>query len=242
MTAAENCKIAARDMAMTRHGLFEAEVKGIGDYVLGRIQKLVMTTPPLHSLYSTYAGTGISYYVFLADAVNMGVIKEREVTVDLLADYIGQRDFSYATYDRIKGLIAQEKAPELIQHARERAGKTTVEDMAEVSAKKVELEAEVSTKESAIDESGIQIKTNSTAVLSRWRGRVMYKFAAGECYGLHDPFGKKGALFKAKDDLKQHFDAKYYNGENSGEEFEGSWWLISTKHDLNNVLSVIHRA
>lgn len=242
MTAAENCKIAARDMAMTRHGLFEAEVKGIGDYVLGRIQKLVTTTPPLHSLYSTYAGSGISYYVFLADAVNMGAIEEREVTVDLLADYFGQRDFSYATYDRIKSMITQDKAQELLQHAQERAGKTTAEDIAEVSAKKVELETEASTKESAIDESGIQIKTNSTAVLSRWRGRVMYKFDAGECYGLHDPFGKKGALFKAKDDLKQRFDAKYYNGENSGEEFEGSWWLISTKHDLNNVLSVIHRA
>ncbi|HIH8281364.1 TPA: hypothetical protein ACYTL8_004149 [Escherichia coli] len=236
-----NCKNAARAQAVNRLEMFQSEVKGLDKYGLDRIERLVKHKPQLGMIYGALH-TGTDFYVFFADAVNIGLIDERAITVELLADYEEQKHYAYELLEQIWALTDQGKGEDLLNHAREKAGQTTAEDRAEAASKKQAVIADETTAEVANETSGIVVKKNATAILSRWKGRVSYKFGVGECYGLHDPFGKRGNLFKAKDDLKTRFNAKYYNGDKSGEEFEGAWWLVSTQHDLQQVLSVINSA
>lgn len=236
-----NCKNAARAQAVNRLEMFQSEVKGLDKYGLDRIERLVKYKPQLGMIYGAL-DTGTDFYVFFADAVNIGLIDERAITVELLADYEEQKHYAYELLEQIWAQTDQDKGEDLLNHAREKAGQTTAEDRAEAVSKKEAVIAEETTAAVANETSGIVVKKNATAILSRWKGRVSYKFGVGECYGLHDPFGKRGNLFKAKDDLKTRFNAKYYNGDKSGEEFEGSWWLVSTQHDLQQVLSVINSA
>jgi hypothetical protein len=86
-----------------------------------------------------------------------------------------------------------------------------------------------------VDASDIVVRINTTQVRSK-RG---VNFAAGGCFGLYDPQGKEGALYRAKDELKSQYGAKFFNGWREDSEFPGGWWLISTRYDQEEILKVV---
>ncbi|QCR38803.1 hypothetical protein [Nissabacter sp. SGAir0207] len=114
------------------------------------------------------------------------------------------------------------------------------EDAKAVAAALAKTEAEAEERH-VVDglqtETGITVRVSTGAVRSK-RG---INFAAGGCFGLQDPKGKEGALYRSKDELKEKYGAKFFNGTRPGSEFAGSWWLIPSRYDREEVLKVVSR-
>lgn len=156
------------------------------------------------------------------------------VTPELLVNPGNIRRFAQAADDRLLAMSDDERK-QLKEAYQLKRGLITPEQL---EARKAAEEAKAVRKEAVADlsdTSGITVRLSTTQVRSK-RG---INFAAGGCFGLQDPKGKEGALYRAKDELKSTYGAKFLNSWKDDSEFPGSWWLIPSKFDQEEVLKVI---
>lgn len=245
--AENNCKQGARELAQALFVEFKAILEGgikdsVGrmNHVLGRGLLSEVYASRKVSQGELSAASVFMHNVFYADAVNIGFIKPDSVTVELLGNYAEHQDFTDALDDKIQEMQGKGEAEPLMIAARERAGLVSDEQVTASKAAIAGVAIERETVEEVRVESEIIIKRNTTAILAKFRGRTMFKYGPDECYGFQDPKGKSGRLFSTKDTLKSRFGAKYYNGDSSDDEFPGSWWVISTRYSLSDVMAVIN--
>lgn len=169
-----------------------------------------------------------------AAVVMLGIQPETTVTPELLVNPAGIRQYAQDADARLLAMSADERK-QLKEAYQLKRGLVTPEQLAagkaaeEAKAARQEAVAELS------DTSGIIVRLNAAQV----RSRKGINFAAGGCFGLQDPKGKEGALYRAKDELKSTYGAKFFNGWKDDSEFPGSWWLIPSKYDQEEVLKVV---
>ncbi|WP_147200811.1 SNF2-related protein [Pantoea sp. CCBC3-3-1] len=169
-----------------------------------------------------------------AAVVILGLADASAVTADLLTNPAGIRSFAETADVRLQAMN-EPQANQLKESYQIKRGLITPEDIAQ----RKELE-EARTKSTLVvekmeDNTGIEVRINTSNV----RNKRGINFSAGGCFGLRDPKGKEGALFRAKDELKDKYGAKFLNSWKDNSEFPGSWWLIPSKYDQEEVLKVV---
>ncbi|MEG5932526.1 SNF2-related protein [Enterobacter hormaechei] len=156
-----------------------------------------------------------------------GVILGLADTSEISPEAFSNPSVRYAVADRMNVAYAEEllkPKEERWQHQRMEAGLVTQEEIDAAKAKRQQIDEEVAEKEVAREADGITIKQNQTTLLAGRYKNV--KMPAGEYWCLQDSAGKGGALFRAKDELKEKYKAFFYNGKNPDDECPGAWWLI----------------
>ncbi|PLR30105.1 hypothetical protein CYR55_22460, partial [Chimaeribacter californicus] len=191
------------------------------------------------TLTNTYAGyAGYQCAEACAAIVIIGLAQASEITPELLVNPANVRELAEKADDALIKM-GEEGRAQLKKAYQIKRGLVTPEQAAAEQKKAEEAEAEKAEQTEAVDaletETGIQVRISTMAVRSK-RG---INFAAGGCFGLQDPKGKEGALYRAKDELKEKFGAKFFNGWRDDSEFPGSWWLISTRYDQEEVLKIV---
>lgn len=169
-----------------------------------------------------------------AAVVMLGIRPASTVTPELLVSVTGIRQYAQEADALLLGMSADERS-QLKEAYQLKRGLITPEQLA---ANKAADEAKAAHKEAVADlsdTSGIIVRISTTQV----RSRKGINFAAGGCFGLQDPQGKEGALYRAKEELKSTYGAKFLNSWKEDSEFPGSWWLIPSKYDQEEVLKVV---
>lgn len=177
---------------------------------------------------------GLQGVIMCAAAVILGLSSAATITPELLVNTDNLMAFAHDVDSRLLKLSDEQRKTmkETYQLARGQITPEQIEQEKSADVAKVE-KAEVVT--GLVDTSEIVVRINTTQVRSK-RG---VNFAAGGCFGLHDPQGKEGALYRAKDELKSQYGAKFFSGWRDDSEFPGGWWLISTRYDQEEILKVV---
>ncbi|MBC2622681.1 helicase-related protein [Citrobacter cronae] len=181
-----------------------------------------------------YGGNGQDYFRVVeacAAMVIIGLLDPSKVTAELLVHEDDARQLVRDADKLYYNMSEEDKKRVSDTYQAKRLGVSTEEYQKREDARKEEKR----NTENEADELGLRIQVNTT----RLRGKYGLNFAPGGCYGLQDPRGKEGALFRAKEELKADFGARYYNGRDAGEEFAGSWWLIPIKYGQAEILKVV---
>lgn len=181
-----------------------------------------------------YGGTGQDYFRVVeacAAVVILGLLDASLVTPELLVNEDDARQLIRDADKLYFYMPDADKKQVQDTYEAKRLGVSTEEYQKREDARKAAKEV----VENEADDLGLRIQVNSTHI----RGKYGLNFAPGGCYGLQDPKGKAGALFRAKETLKSDYGARYYNGRDAVEEFAGSWWLIPSKYDQAEILKVV---
>ncbi|MGL5103085.1 MAG: Eco57I restriction-modification methylase domain-containing protein [Plesiomonas sp.] len=170
-----------------------------------------------------------------SDATNLGFISESDVSVESFIDFI-QRDELMRQVDSLytKSFESESFWDEL----RIATGMISKESIEQAKEERERTKKEQQDVKLAQASSNLTVKTNSSVVMGG-RGTNRYNYPIDTCYCLNDSRGKSGTLFSAKDELKEKYNAKYYNGRDQTDDLAGSWWLISKEHDINTIMAVI---
>lgn len=171
-----------------------------------------------------------------AHAVRLGFVEQSSITEGAFSA-AEQMQNTLANIDASFAEKAKDREAVLLE-LKAKSGLISDEEIAAAQARRTERESEVTAEKSALDDSGLTVKKNSQA-LTGGKGSNRYNYAPDEAICLQDEAGKDGALYRAKDEIKTQFGAKYHNGKISGQELMGSWWIISAEHKLDDVLAVI---
>lgn len=142
--------------------------------------------------------------------------------------------------DRINLAYSKRNAdPEGWNELRLAGGVITQEEIDQAKADREKVEQEqVQKRELATN--GIICKENQTTLLAGRYKNV--KLQANQYWCLQDPEGKGGALFRAKDELKEKYQAYFYNGKNPDDECPGAWWLIKqSAATAENIMEIISK-
>ncbi|MEE9647929.1 SNF2-related protein [Enterobacter soli] len=187
------------------------------------------------TLENTYTRTygGIKGVEMCSAVVILGITSASTVTPELMVNPEALKQYVQDADDKLLRMsdADRKQMKQTYQLAR---GQITPEQLDQQKKDDEEKAAHNAAVTELSDTSGIQVRISTTII----RKKGLY-FAAGECFGLHDPEGKEGALYRAKEELKSQYNAKFFNGWRDDAEFSGSWWLISTKYDQEEVLKVI---
>ncbi len=242
--ALANAQKGAKQLGVERFKLFKATLAEDFKATFLRFQKLLTESyrSTIRDVYHLrvgriYHANCIDGPMAFADAVSVGLLDASSVTPELLINPSNRGELVDEISSKIDKLEKEGALSDFRNQLRVKAGEITQEDIDRANAKKEE-EKKQAEESKAFGESGqLIIKKNTTHIKAKWG----INFVPDGCYGLQDPKAKSGSLFRAKDDLKEMFNAKFYNGKNSTDEFAGCWWLISTKYSIEEIMTVINR-
>ncbi|EBQ9479137.1 helicase [Salmonella enterica subsp. enterica serovar Kokomlemle] len=169
-----------------------------------------------------------------ADLVILGLVDITEVTPSLLSARKNYLDVLIRVADSLKARTNEQKEADA-DRINLALGTITEEEIAARNAKQEDIAAEQGDATSTAQALGLNFRI-STADL-----KMMYspKFAAGEVFGLQEASGQKGVLFRAKDELKEKFGARWLPAKAKNSDFPGNWWILETKHNAADVLAVV---
>nr|CAC9205109.1 DNA methylase [Escherichia coli] len=169
-----------------------------------------------------------------ADLVILGLVDITEVTPSLLSARKNYLDVLIRVADLLKARTNEQKEADA-DRINLALGTITEEEIAARNAKQEDIAAEQGDATSTAQALGLNFRI-STADL-----KMMYspKFAAGEVFGLQEASGQKGVLFRAKDELKEKFGARWLPAKAKNSDFPGNWWILETKHNAADVLAVV---
>ncbi|EHU6836352.1 helicase, partial [Salmonella enterica] len=170
------------------------------------------------------------------DLVILGLVELSEVTPTLLSARKNYLDVLIRVADVLRVRTDEQKAADA-DRINLALGNITEEEIAARNAQQDEIATVQGDATSAAQVLGLNYRV-STADL-----KMMYapKFAAGEVFGLQEASGQKGILFRAKDELKEKFNARWLPAKAKNSDFPGNWWIIETKHNAADVLAVINQ-
>lgn len=171
-----------------------------------------------------------------ADLVILGLVGMSEVTPTLLSARKNYLDMLIRVADALRARTEEQKEADA-DRINLMLGNITEEEIAARNAQQEAIATEQGDATSTAQALGLNYRV-STADL-----KMMYapKFAAGEVFGLQEASGQKGVLFRAKDELKSKFGARWLPAKAKNSDFPGNWWIIETKHDAAAVLAVIQQ-
>lgn len=183
------------------------------------------TNHPTYNLVSMFADLAILKLVDLS-----------EITPTLLSARKNYLDVLTRVADGLRARTDEQKAEDA-DRINLALGNITEEEIAARNAQQEEIAAGQGDATSTAQALGLNYRV-STADL-----KMMYapKFAAGEVFGLQEASGQKGVLFRAKDELKEKFGARWLPAKAKNSDFPGNWWIIETKHNAADVLAVINQ-
>ncbi|EIX8137237.1 N-6 DNA methylase [Salmonella enterica] len=171
-----------------------------------------------------------------ADLVILDLVELSEVTPTLLSARKNYLDVLIRVADGLRARTDEQKAADA-DRINLALGNITEEEIAARNAQQDEIATVQGDATSTAQALGLNYRV-STADL-----KMMYapKFAAGEVFGLQEASGQKGVLFRAKDELKDKFKARWLPAKAKNSDFPGNWWIIETKHNAADVLAVIQQ-
>ncbi|HEY3591702.1 MAG TPA: SNF2-related protein [Buttiauxella sp.] len=243
--AIDDCRNAVNQYGLRWMEEFESNLTVIDPGIVERLQRAMQRTESSgYAVVSGYQRTAAKYGEplasmlngsrYFADMVFAGLFAKSAVTAKMLATKNAYDVAMREVVEKLKAINAG-GAEDFLNDIRLKIGLISPEELEAAKAKVEAAQTAAEEVDVSIDDLGLSVKKNTTRIRAKWG----INFSEGGCYGIQDSRGKSGSLFKAKDELKDRFNAKYYNGRNAGEEFEGSWWLVSSSNNIEDVLSVI---
>lgn len=232
----QKTKIAVQDMGLGAYQKFLAQIPASRKEVLATVKELPYPVMSRNYVPSDKFDSD-RWVEFLSDAVALELVPQSEVSPTIFTDLAIRGNLQTRINDAYSKQMALPE-DERFADARIYSGEVTQEQLDAAKAKREALAAEEATKKQAQTVAGITIKQNATTLLAgRFRN---IKMPAGDYWCLQDPDGKNGALYRAKDELKEKYSASFYNGKNPDDECPGAWWLIKTKTaSAEDIMAVI---
>lgn len=186
------------------------------------------------SFLNIYGGTSSGNFRAVEACVAvviLGLINESQITAPLLVNEDDVRQLVREADARYSSMSDEEKKLIINTYQAKRLGVSPEEYQQREEARKRVIQE----TDDEADNLGLSIRVNTTQI----RGKYGLNFAPGACFGLQDDKGKEGALYRAKDELKTNYKARFYNGKDAGAEFPGCWWLIPSEYDQAEILKVV---
>jgi hypothetical protein len=211
-----------------------AEVVNNGAKFMVAYQNGSMQMPTAYGMTTNHPTYNL--VAMFADLAILKLVDLSEITPTLLSARKNYLDVLTRVADLLRGRTDEQKAEDA-DRINLALGNITEEEIAARNAQQEEIAVGQGDATRTAQALGLNYRV-STADL-----KMMYapKFAAGEVFGLQEASGQKGVLFRAKDELKEKFGARWLPAKAKNSDFPGNWWIIEKKHNAADVLAVINQ-